>query len=70
MEYYTINKFAKIIGVTPQTLRNWDRSGKLHPHHTSSNGYRYYWAFKQLLKKLSAIAEYQVPSKKMTLSDR
>ena len=42
MEYYTINKFAKIIGVTPQTLRNWDRSGKLHPHHTSSNGYRYY----------------------------
>ena len=42
MEYYTINKFAKIIGVTPQTLRNWDRNGKLHPHHTSSNGYRYY----------------------------
>lgn len=42
MEYYSINKFSKIIGVTPQTLRNWDRSGKLHPHHTSSNGYRYY----------------------------
>ncbi|WP_270842823.1 MerR family DNA-binding transcriptional regulator, partial [Mitsuokella multacida] len=29
MKYYTINKFAKIIGVTPQTLRNWDRSGRL-----------------------------------------
>ena len=42
MKYYTINKFAKIIGVTPQTLRNWDRSSKLHPHHTSTNGYRYY----------------------------
>lgn len=42
MNYYTINKFSKIIGVTPQTLRNWDRSGKLQPHHTSSNGYRYY----------------------------
>ena len=42
MEYYSINRFSKIIGVTPQTLRNWDRSGKLHPHHTSSNGYRYY----------------------------
>lgn len=41
-EYYSINKFAKILGVTPQTLRNWDRSGKLHPHHTSANGYRYY----------------------------
>lgn len=42
MEYYSINKFAKIISVTPQTLRNWDKKGKLHPHHTSSNGYRYY----------------------------
>ena len=42
MKYYTINKFSKMLGVTPQTLRNWDRSGKLHPHHTSENGYRYY----------------------------
>ena len=25
-----------------QTLRNGDKKGKLHPHHTSSNGYRYY----------------------------
>ena len=23
-------------------MRNWDNNGKLHPHHTSSNGYRYY----------------------------
>ncbi|NLK76114.1 MAG: IS607 family transposase, partial [Clostridiales bacterium] len=29
-------------GVSAQTLRNWDKNGKLHPHHTSSNGYRYY----------------------------
>lgn len=42
MKYYTINKMSKILGVTTQTLRNWDRSGKLHPHHTSGNGYRYY----------------------------
>lgn len=41
-KYYTINQFSKILGVTPQTLRNWDRVGKLHPHHTSTNGYRYY----------------------------
>ncbi|MDY5716244.1 MAG: MerR family DNA-binding transcriptional regulator, partial [Selenomonas sp.] len=26
MKYYTINKFSKMLGVTPQTLRNWDRS--------------------------------------------
>ena len=42
LKYFTINKFAKIVGVTPQTLRNWDRAGKLIPHHTAENGYRYY----------------------------
>ena len=42
MRYFTINKFSKIIGVTPQTLRNWDKTGKLQPHHTSESGYRYY----------------------------
>ena len=42
MRYFTINKFSKLVGVTPQTLRNWDKTGKLQPHHTSENGYRYY----------------------------
>jgi putative resolvase len=42
MEYYTINKFSKLVGKTPQTLRNWDKNDVLKPHHTSTNGYRYY----------------------------
>ena len=41
-KYYSINKFSKILGVSAQTLRNGNKKGKLHPHHTSSNGYRYY----------------------------
>ena len=41
-KYYSINKFSKILGVLAQTLRNLNKKGKLHPHHTSSNGYRYY----------------------------
>lgn len=41
-KYYSIYEFKKIIGVTAQTLRNWDASGKLHPHHTTASGYRYY----------------------------
>lgn len=40
--YYPINKFARIIGVTSQTLRNWENSGKLVPHHRSDSNYRYY----------------------------
>lgn len=42
MRYYTITEFRKICGVTPQTLRNWDKSGYLKPHHTAPNGFRYY----------------------------
>ena len=42
MKYYFMNEFSKILGVSTQTLRNWDDNGKLHPYHTSANGYRYY----------------------------
>ena len=42
MSYLSISKFAKLIGVTPQCLRNWDKSGLLKPHHTTESGYRYY----------------------------
>ena len=41
-KYYSIHEFSKIIGVSAQTLRNWDNNGKLHPHHTTASGYRYY----------------------------
>ena len=41
-KYYSIREFSRILGVSAQTLRNWDANGKLHPHHVSSNGYRYY----------------------------
>ena len=27
-KYYSINKFSKILGVSDQTLRNWDKKGK------------------------------------------
>ena len=40
MKYYPIQEMTEILGVTAQTLRNWDQSGKRKPHHTSSNGYR------------------------------
>ena len=33
---------ARILGVSPRTLRNWDKSGILKPHHISVSGYRYY----------------------------
>ena len=41
-KYYSIHEFSEIIGVSSQTLRNWDSNGKLHPHHTTVSDYRYY----------------------------
>lgn len=42
MEFYSVGEFAKKLGVTVQTLRNWDKSDKLKPHHRSPSGHRYY----------------------------
>lgn len=39
---YTINKLAKLAGVTTRTLRHYDSEGLLCPARVSSNGYRIY----------------------------
>jgi excisionase family DNA binding protein len=41
-KYYTIKQAAKILGVTPLTLRNWDRRGKLKAYRHPINNYRVY----------------------------
>ena len=35
MSYYSIGEFDKKLNITTQTLRNWDKEGKLKPHHVS-----------------------------------
>ena len=42
MKYYSIGQFAKAIGKTTKTLRNWDKNGKLKPVRVEDTGYRYY----------------------------
>ena len=42
MKYYSAKTVTQILGVTAQTLRNWDKEGKLKSAYTKSNGYRYY----------------------------
>lgn len=41
-KYYTIKQAAKILGVSPLTLRNWDKKGKLKPYRHPINNYRVY----------------------------
>ena len=46
---YSISEFAELIGVTTQTLRNWDKSGKLKPAGITDGGHRLYH-FEQALQ--------------------
>jgi len=41
-KYLTIKEVARILGVTPLTLRNWDKKGKLRAYRNPINNYRVY----------------------------
>lgn len=41
-DFFTIGQAATVIGVSPASLRNWDRAGKLSPLRHPLNGYRLY----------------------------
>lgn len=41
-QYIKIKDAAKLLGVTPLTLRNWDKSGKLPAMRHPINNYRVY----------------------------
>lgn len=41
-KYLTIKEVSKILSVTPLTLRNWDKKGKLKACRNPINNYRLY----------------------------
>src|SRR5215212_2080004 len=41
-EYLTVGEAADFLGVSPWTLRNWDKAGRLKPQRHPKNGYRIY----------------------------
>lgn len=40
--YFSIKEASNILGVSPLTLRNWDKSGKFHAQRHPMNNYRVY----------------------------
>ena len=52
--YYTVGEAAYILGVTPLTLRNWDKRRKLKAKRNPINNYRIYKAsdIENLLRKI------------------
>ena len=41
-KFITVKEVASMLGVTPLTLRNWDKSGKLNAGRHPFNNYRVY----------------------------
>lgn len=41
-KYLKVKEVADLFGVTPLTLRNWDKSGKLRAYRHPLNNYRIY----------------------------
>lgn len=41
-QYLTVNEVAKILGVSPLTIRNWDQKGRLVAYRNPLNNYRLY----------------------------
>jgi len=41
-EYVSIKETARLIGVSPQTLRKWEKEGNLVPYRNPINNYRMY----------------------------
>lgn len=41
-KYLTVREVARLIGVTPLTVRNWDKKGVLQAYRNPVNNYRLY----------------------------
>ena len=41
-QFLNVKQVAKILGVTPLTIRNWDKRGKLQAYRNPRNNYRVY----------------------------
>ena len=41
-QFLSVKQVAKILGVTPLTIRNWDKKGKLQAFRNPINNYRVY----------------------------
>ncbi len=41
-QFLTVKQVARILGVTPLTIRNWDKKGRLQAYRNPINNYRVY----------------------------
>lgn len=58
-EYMRIKEAAEFLGVTPNTLRNWEKEDKIKVYRNPQNSYRLYKKedLEQLLSKIAPALE-------------
>src|ERR1041385_4495106 len=61
-EYLTVSQAAAYLGVSPWTLRNWDKAGRLRTIRHPKNGYRIY-----RVEDLAAVLKIDAPGKSADL---
>ena len=64
-KFLTVQEVARLLALTPLTVRNWDKKGKLHAFRNPLNNYRMYKIedVEFLLNKIEQSKESILPAK-------
>jgi len=59
-EYLTVKEAAEYLGISPNTLRNWDRDGKIPVHRHPMSNYRLFKKedLQEVLRQIEKSGEY------------
>ncbi len=70
-KFLTVNDVARLMGVSPLTIRNWDQKGKLRAYRNPVNNYRMYKVeeVESLLKQIEHSKDARSPVKVMISSE-
>jgi excisionase family DNA binding protein len=68
-DYLRIQEAARVLGVTEQTLRNWDKAGRLRAHRHPINGYRLYRIsdLRELLEQIDTFSKHGPSPQQLSL---
>jgi len=67
-KYLTVKEVARLLGITPLTVRNWDKKGQLIAYRNPVNNYRLYKIedVEELIRKIETPVER---SKKISITE-
>lgn len=71
-QYLTVNEVARLLGVSPLTVRNWDQKGRLEAYRNPINNYRLYKItdVEKLLTEIDSSRENKNKVKNFSISQK